>query len=98
MATNHFNKLTEAEQERLVLLMEECGEVVQAVSTILRHGYESTNPKIPNSETNRQALEREVGDALSAAYRLVNAGDLSGWASEQRRMTKTEPYLHHQDE
>src|SRR5579872_899269 len=37
-------RLTPAQIERLALLAEECGEVMQAVSKILRHGYESRNP------------------------------------------------------
>jgi hypothetical protein len=36
-----FNQLTDAEAERLALLAEECGEVVQVIGKILRHGYES---------------------------------------------------------
>ena len=58
--TQHFNKLTEAETERLSILAEECGEVIQAVGKILRHGYDSCHPE--TGETNRQALERELGD------------------------------------
>jgi len=73
--TNHFNRLTEAEAERLAILIEECGEVTQAACKILRHGYESTNPKAitpieEDPETNRSALERELGDLLHAARRL----------------------------
>jgi len=44
----HFNGLSPAEAERLALLAEECGEVVQAVCKVLRHGYESTNPTLCN--------------------------------------------------
>ena len=36
---NNFNQLTPAETERLAILAEECGEVIQAVGKILRHGY-----------------------------------------------------------
>ena len=43
MATEHFNKLTEAEQERLVILAEECAEVIQVVAKIQRHGFNSDN-------------------------------------------------------
>lgn len=34
-----FNGLSPAEVERLALLAEECGEVIQTVGKILRHGY-----------------------------------------------------------
>lgn len=98
--TEHFNGLTEAEQERLVILSEECAEVVQAVSKILRHGYESVNPKVPASETNREALERELGDLLHAMSRLKMSGDIDWNVVEERGMSKPArilPYLHHQE-
>jgi hypothetical protein len=98
--TDHFNGLTEAEQERLSILIEECAEVIQAGCKILRHGYESKNPKIPLSETNRQGIERELGDLLHALSRLCMAGDLNGIEIERRRDSKpehVEPYLHHQE-
>lgn len=38
MSTRHFNNLTPGEAERLAMLAEECGEVIQAVGKILRHG------------------------------------------------------------
>ena len=37
--SSHFNKLTPAQAERLAILIEECGEVIQAATKILRHGY-----------------------------------------------------------
>lgn len=61
MTTEHFNGLSEAEQERLVIVAEECAEVIHVTTKILRHGYESCHPKKP-SETNRVALIREIAD------------------------------------
>ena len=98
--TDHFNGLTEAEAERLTILIEECGEVVQAACKILRHGYESTNPTVTNGETNRTALERELGDMAHAMTRMANADDINPWEVERRRLSKPAkilPYLHHQD-
>jgi len=98
--TRHFNALTEPEQERLSILIEECSEVIQAGCKILRHGYESTNPKVPLSQTNRQDIERELGDLLHALTRLCMAGDLNGAEIERRRDSKPAhiaPYLHHQE-
>lgn len=40
----HYNELTPEEHERLSLLMEECGEVVQIIGKIFRHGYERYPP------------------------------------------------------
>ena len=35
---DHFNNLTPGEAERLAILAEECGEVIQIIGKILRHG------------------------------------------------------------
>jgi len=105
MPTEHFNGLTEAEQERLAILIEECGEAIQAACKVLRHGYQSRNPKWiasaehPHPETNRQELERELGDLSHAVVRMVNSGDVSRQVIEERRRSKPVrmlPYLHHQ--
>ncbi len=96
--TNHFNALIESEQERLAVLIEECGEVVQAACKILRHGYESRNPKIANSETNREALEREMGDLLGTIDMLLGV-DVEKEVVETHRVLRTHKmhlYLHHQ--
>ncbi|HCO91067.1 MAG TPA: hypothetical protein DIT40_08855 [Alphaproteobacteria bacterium] len=71
----HFNNLTPAQAERLAMLAEECGEVIQAVGKILRHGYDSYHPeeaaKFPeNRQTNRDALVRELTD-LSAVIVMI---------------------------
>lgn len=98
--TQHFSGLTEGEQERFVILAEECAEVQQAICKALRHGLESNNNgKLP--ETNRQAIEREVGDLLHALERLIIAEDLNEVAIRQRAKSKPEhvkAYLHHQVE
>ena len=98
--TRHFNELTEPEQERLVILVEECGEVIQAACKILRHGYESVNPTVKDSESNRQALERELGDLGHAVARMESSADINPLAIRARAQSKPErikPYLHHQD-
>lgn len=73
----HFNGLTPAEAERLAILIEECGEVIQAATKILRHGYESRNP-LDGTEapTNRRDLEKECGHVRAAMIRLCDVGDL----------------------
>lgn len=97
----NFNGLTPAESERLAILSEECAEVIQAVCKTLRHGYESTNPKTGSPETNRQMLEREIGDLLHALDRCVTTNDLDRTAIAERAASKPKrilPYLHHQAE
>jgi hypothetical protein len=71
---------------------------VQAVCKILRHGYNSTN-KGQMAETNRQQLERELGDLAHAVARMEDAQDVSRLAINEKRKSKPErilPYLHHQ--
>ena len=94
----NFNKLTPAETERLALLMEECGEVVQVIGKILRHGYESMHPL--GGDRNRELLEKECGDVRQAMIMLCNAGDLSKAAIHEHADNKAKTvaiYLHHQD-
>jgi NTP pyrophosphatase (non-canonical NTP hydrolase) len=103
--TNHFNRLSEAEAERIALLMEECGEVIQACGKILRHGYESCNPTIdvPEDEypeTNRLMLQKELGDVLHAISRMEDAADIYATVLAERSKAKREKvrkYLHHQE-
>lgn len=94
-----FNGLTEAEAERLALLLEELGEAQQAIGKILRHGYESTHPD--GGPTNREALEREIGDVKAAVNMLIDAHDLNMMeidAAGLRKRSRVRQYLHHQDD
>lgn len=95
----HFNNLTSAQAERLALLLEEMGEAQQAIGKILRHGYESTHPNRPSGPTNRQSLERELGDVETAVNLLKDSMDVDSGAIYERVMEKTfvtQSYLHHQ--
>ncbi len=97
--TRFHNGLTEAETERLALLGEECAETGKAIGKILRHGYPSRNPDIADSPTNREGLEREVGDLLWAIDLMAHCGDISmlrSRADAGRHVRKTR-YLHHQN-
>lgn len=64
MKTEHFNELTEVETETLAILAEECCEVGQAVTKILRHGMASKHPF--SGEGNYMNLAKEIGDVLGA--------------------------------
>jgi NTP pyrophosphatase (non-canonical NTP hydrolase) len=93
-----FNDLTPAEFERLALLSEECGEVVQAIGKIFRHGYESNHPD--SCETNRIDLETEIGHVF-AALELMTDKDVSYQAiteSKALKLVSVLRYLHHQEE
>ena len=101
---DHFNKLTPAEAERLAILAEECGEVIQVIGKILRHGYDSYHPDQQGTKpelrfTNRKALGAELCDLFSVAD-IIHAVDrvplpdndrmTQAWGQKLR-------YAHHQD-
>lgn len=100
----HFNQLTPAEAERLALLAEECGEIIQIVGKILRHGYESHDPTKPSRAgepvmTNRDLLTCELGDYEAAMKMMLLARDVdsehvaAAMCAKEKRVGR---YLHHQ--
>jgi len=94
----HFNKLSPSEAERLAILLEEMGEAQQAIGKILRHGYESTHPD--GGETNREMLERELGDVHYAVVNLYVCNDINEVAVHEAAREKSEnitKYLHHNE-
>lgn len=67
------NGLTEAQEERLHLLVEECSEVIKEAMKILRFGYASYHPNDP-LVTNLTLLQKELGD-LEASITLMTVND-----------------------
>lgn len=78
--TNQATGLLPAQIERLALVAEEAGEVIQAIQKILRHGFESSNPELPLEQrvTNRQHLEKELGQLHLVMGILAASGDADG--------------------
>lgn len=72
--SDHFNGLSPAEAERLAVLAEECGEIVQIVMKAMRHGLDFHHPE--TGETNRAAIARELGDLDAICGRMVLAHDI----------------------
>lgn len=70
-------QLSPAEHERLVILIEELGESIQAATKILRHGYDSTNPLAESPLNNRDQLECELADVLSIVELMYENKDVS---------------------
>ena len=64
---------TRAQAERLNMLIEECGEVIQAAAKVLRHGYGSYNPDAPHLGDNKYQLGRELSD-VRAIMAMMRAG------------------------
>lgn len=97
----NFNLLEPQETERLALLAEEMGETLQIIGKILRHGYESFDPFLPPpaGNTNRQLLERELGDVLVAIDFMLRAGDVKQKHIDDKIRVKNHKiwdFLHHQ--
>lgn len=94
--SEHFNKLSPAEAERLAYLLEEMGEAQQAIGKILRHGYNSRDPTNPNHKGNRCDLEREIVDVLGAIELMYKKGDILKQSINDMVDMKTYKYMHHQ--
>ena len=75
---SHHDKLyeavTQAELERLAILSEECGEVTQVISKIIRHGFNNHHPDRP-MQTNKNELISEIGDLLAIIRFMVTSKD-----------------------
>ncbi|MEO1208414.1 MAG: hypothetical protein AAFX78_02630 [Cyanobacteria bacterium J06638_20] len=97
--------LTPAEVERLSMLAEECGEVVQAVGKILRHGFESYHPDdlfkgrpTPDAVSNRGRLQLELADVLAMCGHMENDGDVQISTDDiENAMIRKGKYAHHQE-
>lgn len=91
--------LSRAEEERLHLLAEEAGEVVQACMKVLRHGWESRWPP-ETGQTNRQKLTKELGDFCAATDISLKAKDISDTEMEaamDRKLAEAPQWLHYQE-
>lgn len=63
----------------------------------MRHGYESTHPN--GGLSNREHLEKELGDIQNAISMLTDKNDISKTSIIDHKMSKhlSIKYLHHQD-
>lgn len=83
---------TAHERELLVILIEECGEVLQRATKALRFGLDEHQPG--QSLSNSQRLAHEVGDVSEMIDRLIDARILSfefinqGRESKKRQLDK----------
>lgn len=97
---DHFNGLTPAEAELLALLAEECGECVQAIAKILRHGNYSANPLLESGPQNYESLAKEMGDVRAAMILLCDSDSPVTKASvhfnADIKLENVGRWLHHQ--
>lgn len=66
------NDVNQQDEELLVRLMEECGEVIQAAAKVLRWGWSSQHPSKWVQGDNAELLERELNDVHDIERRLRN--------------------------
>lgn len=93
----HVNNLTNAQLERLAYLAEEMSEAGQIIGKIIRHGYDSFDPTIKQSPTNRFMLMRELSDVLKAMEMLIDANDLYFYVINEFSAKKSSSeYMHYQ--
>lgn len=91
------NALSPAETERLAMLLEEAGEVIQIGGKILRHGYASKHPDSLNGPDNRQMLENELADLYAVSGNMEDAKDVRVDGDDVRQAVKKKArYTHHQ--
>jgi len=89
--------LSSEEIEALAILAEECGEVIQAVAKILRHGPDQRYPD-SRSSSNSEWLSVEVGDVFAAVDIAAKQGVLNRDIIENARRNKLRhitQWLHH---
>jgi len=91
----HFNRLTPTEAELLAWLIEEAGEVIQAVGKIQRHGFES------KGYDNRGKLATELGQLKLVIntlcdHSVIDTADITqAYISKVKELLKTPNLLHH---
>jgi NTP pyrophosphatase (non-canonical NTP hydrolase) len=66
-------ELNERIKESLVITQEECAEVIQAISKILRFGFDSRYPTEESAST-KECLTMEVGQLLCMVNILLEQG------------------------
>jgi hypothetical protein len=78
--TEHINA------ENLVLVIEECSEVIKVATKIIRFGVDHANPQ--HDVPNRTLLMQEVGDLFATIERLQLDPDVVGaaWGDKHERL------------
>lgn len=96
------SNLTPQEQEALIVLVEECGEVIQAASKMLRHGAQATDytASLPRHYDNAGHLEREITHVFAAVAICDELGLVGRFNLDEQvrdKLRSMQPYLHHVD-
>ena len=68
-----MKKMNEKNRAALIITQEECAEVIQAVSKIMRFGFDSCYPTEDSAST-KECLDMEIGQLLCMIGILVDQG------------------------
>lgn len=82
--------------ELMIVLMEECAEVIQATSKIFRFGEEAHNPFDKKKIKNIDHLEMEIGDLLGIMKFLLEEQYINGekvMEAADNKIKRLEKYL-----
>lgn len=77
--------MTPRTDEALIILQEECAEVIQSISKIKRFGMDQA---YEGQELNRTRLQKEVGDVLALIDILIEEQVLTQTALSQFKIDK----------
>jgi NTP pyrophosphatase (non-canonical NTP hydrolase) len=91
------HELTDRQKEYLLILAEECSEVIKVVTKTFRFGIESRNPFLEDSPTNKEELIQEIGDVMAMVELLKDSAlDLNEDAlqkAKQKKLDKLHKWL-----
>jgi NTP pyrophosphatase (non-canonical NTP hydrolase) len=76
--------------EALIITAEECAEVIQQISKIIRFGIDLPYVTAGDGTTNRQQLEKEVGDLICMIDILIELGIIDSRALTEAEIAKRE--------
>jgi NTP pyrophosphatase (non-canonical NTP hydrolase) len=68
-----MKKMNDKIKEALIITQEECAEVIQAVSKVMRFGFDSCYPTEDSAST-KECLTMEVGQLLCMVNILIEQG------------------------
>ena len=72
-----FANLTEAQRERLLMLMEAAGRIVQTGCVAIRHGYDGYDPNDEEQIPHSVSLERGIEYLLSVLTQMNKNQDIT---------------------
>jgi NTP pyrophosphatase (non-canonical NTP hydrolase) len=80
--------MNKEQKEIFFITQEECAEVTQAISKVLRFGMDSYHPV--TNKSNKHSLEEEIGDLLAMIEILIRRAIISDSNVNEARIQKME--------